>query len=140
MRHAIALVALLLALTPAAMAFSVQPTALYLTEPAAVVTLTVTNGNDTTNVYQVGAAEWLDPRNPRKVGPTRDLVISPQVFRLKPGETGRVRIRAANGGIAGSGKAYRILARQVTPETSHSDFNVRIQVQFTVPLLTVPKR
>ncbi len=140
MRRLIAILILLLAVSPASAGFTVSPTVLYITEQDGIATLFVKNGTATANVYQVGAAAWVDRSDPNSVGPTRDLVVSPQVFRLGPGETGRVRIRAATAGIGGSGKAYRILARQVTPEPRSGDLNVRIQVQFTVPLLTISGR
>ena len=46
-------------------------------------------------------------------------------------------IRAVRPGIAGSGKAYRILVRQVAPQRQPNDVNVHFQIQFNVPLLTV---
>ena len=126
--------------TPLEAGMAVRPTKLFIAQPGAVATLLVDNHTDTENVYQVGAAEWLERADPAKVGPTRELTISPQVFRLAPGEVGRVTIRAARPGIARSGKAYRILVRQVAPQRAPGDLNVQFQVQFNIPLLTVVER
>jgi fimbrial chaperone protein len=125
---------------PAGAGFAVRPTVLHLTDQRGVATLLVSNGTATANVYQVGVAEWTDRTDPRKVAPTSDLIVSPQVFRLPPGEVARVRIRAAHPGVAGSGKAYRVLARQVMPDPGGAALSVRVQVQFTVPLLTRAER
>jgi P pilus assembly chaperone PapD len=119
---------------------SVRPTKLFIAKPGSIATLLVDNRTNDTNVYQVGAAEWLDRADPAKVGPTKDLIISPQVFRLGPGQVGRVSIRAVRPDIAGSGKAYRILVRQVAPQRQPNDVNVQFQLQFNVPLLTVVER
>jgi P pilus assembly chaperone PapD len=122
--------------TPLEAGMAVRPTKLFMVAPGAAATLLVDNHTDTENVYQVGAAAWLDRSDPGKVGPTRELIISPQVFRLAPGQVGRVTIRAARAGIAGSGKAYRVLVRQVAPQRSPGDLSVHFQVQFSIPLLT----
>jgi fimbrial chaperone protein len=127
-------------LVPVQASFSVRPTELRLTEPGAVTTLYLNNNTSTPNVYQVGSAEWVDRSDPTAVAPTTDIVISPQVLRLAPGQTGRVRIRAARPGIAGSGKAYRILARQVAPTKQSGDLSVGFNLQFNVPLLTDTNR
>ena len=131
--------ALLLPLQPLQAGFSVRPTSLHLTQPGAVATLYLNNNTRTTNVYQVGPAEWTDRSVPTAVAPTKDLTVSPRVLRLRPCETGRVRITSARPGIAGSGKAYRILARQVAPAQPGGDLNVGINIQFNVPLLTVQR-
>jgi len=86
----------------------------------------------------VGVAEWVDRADPKKVRATTDIIVSPQVFRLGPHETGQVTLRAARSGIARSGKAYRVIARQVSPKNTDADLSVRFQVQFNVPLLTKP--
>jgi P pilus assembly chaperone PapD len=131
--------ALLLTLQPLQAGFSVRPTSLHLTKPGAVATLYLNNNTGTTNVYQVGPAEWTDRSVPTAVAPTKDLTVSPRVLRLRPGEIGRVRITAARPGIAGSGKAYRILARQVAPAQPGGDLKVGINIQFNVPLLTAQR-
>lgn len=134
---ALTLAALLVVATPIEAGMSVRPTKLFLAEPGAVTTLIVDNKTDADTVYQVGAAEWLDRSDPAKVGPTQDLIISPQVFRLGPGQVGRVTIRAAQPGIARSGKAYRVLVRQVAPQRPTDDLSIHFRIQFNVPLLTV---
>jgi P pilus assembly chaperone PapD len=129
--------ALLVIATPLEAGMAVRPTKLFLAEPGAVATVFVDNKTNADSVYQVGAAEWLDRSDPAKVGPTQDLVISPQVFRLGPGQVGRVTIRAAKPGIARSGKAYRVLVRQVAPRRPAGDLSIHFRIQFNVPLLTV---
>lgn len=133
---AIVLAALLVVATPIEAGVLVRPMKLFLVEPGAVTTLFVDNKTDADSVYQVGAAEWLDRGDPASVGPTRDLIISPQVFRLAPGQVGRVTVRAAGSGVAGSGKAYRILVRQVAPQRPAGDLSIHFRIQFNVPLLT----
>lgn len=105
-------------------------------KPGAIATLLVDNRTDQANVYQVGVAEWLDRADTARVAATTDLLISPQVFRLQPGQVGRVAIRAVRPGIEGSGKAYRVLVRQVSPQKATNDMNINLQIQFNVPLLT----
>jgi fimbrial chaperone protein len=141
MRLLLTCVALLLLLVaPLQAGTAVRPTKLFIAQSGAVATLFVDNHTDKESVYQVGAAEWLDRDNPKKVRPTDELTISPQVFRLAPGQVGRVTIRAARAGIANSGKAYRILVREVAPQRSPGDLNVHIRIQFNIPLLTVVER
>ena len=117
--------------------FVVVPVRLAFEPGQSSVSLRVTHEatkNGGPGVYQVGVGEWTNPPNGRNVIGTRAIAAFPPVFRLKPGETQIIRVSKVNKRDPMTGKAFRVIVREV-PSASRNKVNVAMRRVLNMPLM-----
>jgi len=107
-------------------------------EPVAVVSLRNEDPRQPT-LIQVRPSAWAVVDGEDRHEPTRDLVVSPTVFRLAPGEEQVVRVSLRGSPDARSERLYRLFFQQVPDEASERRAgNVRFLITVGIPVVVAP--
>lgn len=129
---AVAAIALAPTLT-AAESVAVSPTRLNVHMPQQQTTLTVKAGGREASVVQLRVMAWNPRHDPSDIKPTRNVVVSPPMARLRPRQELTVRIvRTKKRAVRGK-ECYRVLVDRL-PGKEQSGQAVKLQVRHSVPL------
>src|ERR1700761_4020304 len=93
----------------------VGPTRIDLSPQHPVATLEVQNTGDTATLVQTDALSWTQSRGEESQDPTSELIATPLVMNLEPGETQRVRVGLREPNRTTAEHTYRILVSEITP-------------------------
>ncbi|MFY0635038.1 MAG: molecular chaperone [Vannielia sp.] len=115
-----------------AQSLTVSPTKLE-APGAQQTTVTVKADGRGTSIVQLRVVAWREGTDPNKVKPTRNVVISPPVVKLKPRQelTARV-VRTKSRKVRGR-ECYRVLIDRL-PGIEQNDQAIKLQVRHSVPL------
>ncbi|WP_252945117.1 molecular chaperone [Oceanicola sp. 502str15] len=115
-----------------AQSLTVSPTKLE-APGAQQTTVTVKADGRGTSIVQLRVVAWREGTDPNKVKPTRNVVISPPVVKLKPRQelTARV-VRTKKRKVRGR-ECYRVLIDRL-PGIEQNDQAIKLQVRHSVPL------
>lgn len=112
---------------------AVSPTRLMVPNKGQQTTLTVTAGGRQASVVQMRVVAWNPRHDPDRVTPTRDVVISPPLAKLRPRQELTVRVvRTKRRAVRGQ-ECYRVLVDRL-PGKEQSGQAVKLQVRHSVPL------
>ena len=129
--------ALLVTAPPAlAQAIEVVPVRIELPAGRRATTVAVTNHGSTTTGIQARAFLWNQADNADQLTATQDILLSPPITELPPGETQLIRIvlrRSAEHREA----TYRLLVDQIPPADSQAN-GVRIALRLSLPIFVRP--
>ena len=110
-------------------------------EPVAMVTL---RNDDPTrpSLIQARPSAWTVVDGEDRYDPTRELVVSPAIFRLDPGQTQVVRLTLRGEADPRSERLFRLFLQQLpdNAESGRSASNVRFLVTFSIPVIVSPSR
>jgi fimbrial chaperone protein len=114
----------------------VGPVRLDLSPKHPVAILEVQNTGDAATLAQVEPLDWTQSLDGESLEPSSDLVATPLVLNLAPGETQKVRVglRAPNGSQIE--RSYRVLVEEVSP-TFVASAGLRFAVRISVPAFAV---
>ena len=111
---------------------AVSPTSLTIPKPARQTTLTIKADGRESSVVQLRVVAW-DGRDPSHIKPTRDVVGSPPMAKLRPREELTVRlVRTSKRAVRGK-ECYRVLVDRL-PGKEQSGQAVKLQVRHSVPM------
>lgn len=116
----------------AAQSLSVSPTKLEV--PGSQQTaVTVKADGRGTSIIQLRVMEWREGTDPERLRPTKDVVISPPVVKLKPRQelTARV-VRTKNRKVRGR-ECYRVLVDRL-PGLEARGQAIKLKVRHSIPL------
>jgi fimbrial chaperone protein len=108
-------------------------------EPVATVTL---RNEDPTRptLIQARPSAWAVVDGDDRYDPTRELVVSPAIFRLEPGQTQVIRLTLRGEADPRSERLFRLFLQQL-PDDGASErgaSNVRFLVTFSIPVIVAP--
>ncbi len=129
-----------LALVPLAVnagSLRVGPTRIDLSPRHPVATLEVQNTGDTATLVQADALSWTATSDGESLEPTSELIATPLVLSLAPGDTQRVRVGLREPNRTAAERTYRILVSEITP-TFLSSAGLKFAVRISVPLFATP--
>jgi len=108
-------------------------------EPVAVITLRNDDPQFPTLV-QARPNAWSVVDSADRYDPTRELVVSPTVFRLEPGQTQVIRLSLRGRPDARSERLYRLFLQQLPDEAEQGrrSGNVRFLFTFGIPVVVAP--
>jgi fimbrial chaperone protein len=118
---------------PAAL-LQVEPILLELNAPATAGSLTIRNDEDIDVSVQTRVFHWVQINGYEMLDPTTDVVASPPIVTLAPGEDYTIRIvRTATSGVHGE-ESYRLWVDQLpaSPRLSQSGINILIRQSIPV--------
>ncbi|MDP3492045.1 MAG: fimbria/pilus periplasmic chaperone [Hyphomonadaceae bacterium] len=121
-------------------AVTLMPLTLVMERDKAVVVLHVQNDEARTKIFEVQAFLWSQEGGEDKLEPAVDLVVTPPIVKLAPGEKKiiRVGVMQKNTGRTDE-KAYRLLLRDITPIELQAG-QLHLQMQYLLPLFMSPSR
>ncbi|WGI22685.1 fimbria/pilus periplasmic chaperone [Amylibacter sp. IMCC11727] len=125
-----------LVLAPAvtqAQSLSVSPTRLEVPNKGSQTTLTVKAEGGGTAVLQMRVMSWKEGQDPSRMKPTRDVVISPPIAKLKPRQELTVRVVRTKKRAVRKRECYRVLVDRL-PGRPVKGQVVKLQVRHSLPL------
>jgi fimbrial chaperone protein len=120
--------------------FSIDPLKVNLTEGRTSTVMRVQNNGTETLTLQLQPRRWeQDGTNDRLVS-TRELVATPQIFRIKPGSTQLVRIALMRQPDPDDEIAYRLVFDEIVTPLASDFIGVQVAMRVTIPLFVSPQR
>jgi fimbrial chaperone protein len=128
-----------LLLPPCTMAGSllVGPTRLDLSVRRPIAVLEVQNTGDQATLAQLDAFAWTQAGTVDVYDATNDLITTPLVINLAPGETRLVRIGLREPNQTPVERSYRVYVREVPP-ADNPESGLRFAVRIGVPIFATP--
>jgi fimbrial chaperone protein len=121
--------------------FTVTPLRVDLGPRAPTSIIDVINTSPTPLTIQVQQRAWTQVDGKDAQGDTRDLILSPAIFTLQPGEKQVVRVADRAAPDATLERAYRVLVSEVpTPElkVAPTSTGFRVALRMDLPLFVAP--
>lgn len=123
-----------------AASFIIDPLKVSLNEAQASTVMRVQNTGKDTLTLQIQPRSWQQESKADRLEPTRELVATPQIFRIKPGATQLVRVALLGKADAQRETAYRLVFDEI-PAPPAADFvGVQVAMRVTIPLFVSPKK
>ncbi len=132
-----AVCSLLLPLCAGAGSLRVGPTRLDLSARRPIAVLEVQNTGDQATLAQLDAFAWTQAGTVDVYDTTNDLVTTPLVIKLGPGETRLVRIGLRAPNQTPVERSYRVYVREVPP-AADTESGLRFAVRIGVPVFATP--
>jgi fimbrial chaperone protein len=111
----------------------VGPTRIDLSPRHPVAVLEVENTGDSATLAQVDALAWTQNAGQESLEPTAELLATPLVMNLAPGETQKVRVGLREPAGAANERSYRVIVGEVNP-TYLASAGLRFAVRISVPV------
>jgi fimbrial chaperone protein len=123
-----------------AQSLEVAPVRIEMAAGQTTTVVTVTNRGMQPVGVQARAFGWNQSANADHLSPTKDVLLSPPIAEIAPGETQLIRILVRK--PAGATEAtYRLLIDQIPPaQTATSGFAVQIALRLSLPIFVQPPR
>ena len=115
----------------AAQAIAIAPVTIALRPGELTTTVTVTNRGPSETAVQVRAFDWDQAGGEDRLEPTRDLLVSPPISKIGPGQTQIVRLLLKRPATAEEG-SYRIFFDDIP--TALPANGVRVALRISVPV------
>lgn len=125
----------LTAIQAEAASLQVTPVRIQVDTPAAASKVTVSNPGDVPITAQLRVFKWTRVNGQDQLTPTRDVVASPPLVKLAPGQPYVVRIvRLKKSGVAGE-ESYRLLVDEIpSPEAQTPVIGPRFAIRQSLPV------
>lgn len=120
--------------------FSISPVRVELSPQEATAAITVTNTGEEPVSIQLRALSWGQEANEDKLEPTRDLVATPPVFTVPPGESQIVRVGLRRPQQADREVPFRAIFEEIPgPAPPQGGPALRITLRISIPVFFAPK-
>ncbi len=118
---------------------NVSPVRLSLDSKHRSVALSVHNMGDEAKVIQTELVSWTQQDGNDVHTPTRDLLVNPPIFTLKPGKRQVIRLGLNYKADFRKEQAYRLRLTEVPPPPTAEFNGLRIALRFDLPVYVLPK-
>lgn len=140
----LALAGLLLALPALSTAAGLQvtPMRVHLGDDTPAAALTLRNQGDQPRVIQSEVMRWTQEAGEDIYAPTDEVLVTPPIFTIEPGESQVVRVghTGGNGEMATDvEQAYRIYLQESPPPAEGEGARLQVILRLGVPLFVAPK-
>ncbi len=137
----LSLFALLLCMSSLACAgsFSIDPVRIVLSEARPSAVMRVENRGEATTTVQLQAFSWSQAEQRDALMASRDLLATPQVFRLRPGQVQVVRIALLRPVDDQRELAYRLLLDEVPPPPAADFRGLQMALRISMPIFVQPR-
>ncbi|HWM67399.1 MAG TPA: fimbria/pilus periplasmic chaperone [Steroidobacteraceae bacterium] len=115
----------------------VGPTRIDLSPRHPVAVLEVQNTGDTATLTQVDTLVWKQDAGDESLEPTPELIATPLIMTLAPGETQKVRVGLREPNSVDAEQSYRVIVGEVVP-TFVASTGLRFAVRVSVPVFAAP--
>lgn len=131
---------LLCAANPArAGSFSIDPVRIFLSESRPSAVMRVENRGDAAITVQLQAMSWSHTDNRDQLAISRELLATPQVFRLRPGQVQVVRVALLRPVDDQRELAYRLLLDEVPPPPAADFRGLQMALRISMPVFVQPR-
>ncbi len=133
-----AVVALLVASQALAGSFSVNPTRVALSAQHKVVALRVRNTGPEETSVQVELQQWRQENGQDHYTPSREVLATPPIFTLAPGETQVLRVGLRRLPDRTTELSYRLFLQELPPPAPESFQGLRMALRMSLPVFVAP--
>lgn len=120
--------------------FSIDPIRVTLSETKPSAVMRVENRGDASITVQLQAMRWWQAENHDQLEPSRELLATPQVFRLRPGQVQLVRVALLRPVDDQRELTYRLLLDEV-PSPPATDFRgLQMALRISMPVFVQPRQ
>jgi fimbrial chaperone protein len=114
----------------------VGPTIVTLDAKHPVATLRVTNNNPSTTAIEVRALAWRQDDNQDIYEPSDQLIVTPPIFELAPGDTQIIRAGLRDRASAGAAqeRAFRVFIAELPAQTTQGGSRIQTLMRVGVPI------
>lgn len=119
---------------------SVGPTMVELSAAKRVASLRVQNTGSEKTIVQLDTVSWAQDGGEEIYTPTQDLLATPAVFQLAPGESREIRVGLRNAAPIEHERSYRLYVREVVPTRSDSVAELSFALRIGVPIFAIAPR
>ncbi len=130
---------LFLALPACAGSFSIDPVRIRLSEAQTSAVMRVENRGDAAITVQLQAMSWSQSDNRDQLAISRELLATPQVFRLRPGQVQVVRVALLRPVDAKRELSYRLLLDEVPPAPAKDFRGLQMALRISMPVFVQPR-
>jgi fimbrial chaperone protein len=134
----ILLCAALLSSNLLASSFGVKPTRIFVqTLPQS--SMSVTNQGDTTVYIQAELLKWTQQKGSDIYAPARDVIVSPPMFKIEPGEMQIVRLHSMLTDGSNQERTYRVILQELpSPSPDLNRPAVATILRMSIPIFILP--
>jgi fimbrial chaperone protein len=120
--------------------FSVSPVRVELSPRDNVVAVTVTNTGDQSGSIRLSVFSWRQEANEDRLDPTRELVATPPLFSMAPGESQIVRFGLRRVPTTERELAYRAIFEEIPgPRPAQGAPALQITLRISIPVFYQPR-
>ncbi|WP_243649329.1 fimbrial biogenesis chaperone [Luteibacter rhizovicinus] len=123
--------------TAMASGLQVSPIGLQLAANAQADALWLTNTGTNTIQAQVRVFRWTQVDGKDRLEPTRDLIVSPPMISVAPGDRQLIRVIRSVDAPVGTELAYRVLVDEL-PLDQEAKPGLRFVLRYSIPIFLVP--
>lgn len=119
----------------AAARVAANPVLVTLPAKSLATSLTLQNKGEEPVTMQAEVLEWKQQDGADAVVPTRELLVSPPIFKIAPGATQTVRVGRLKAGVAGpTERPYRLEITEVPPAESVAPGKITTVLKLSLPV------
>jgi fimbrial chaperone protein len=119
--------------------FSIDPVRIALSEAKPSAVMRVENRADAAITVQLQVMSWSQSGNRDELAISRELLATPQVFRLRPGQVQVVRIALLRPVDDNRELAYRLLLDEVPPAPAADFRGLQVALRLSMPVFVQPR-
>ena len=119
-------------------AFAVNPVRVELSAQRSSAVLQVENTGSSEVTVEARTFAWSQSEGKDQLSPTREVIITPQVFRLKAGGTQLLRIGALRKPDPLKEMPYRLVLEEIPPPPAPDIKGLRVALRISIPVFLRP--
>lgn len=118
--------------------FSVQPVRVHLSPDQPTASLSVRNTGDAEAVVQISAHLWGQEAGADILQATRDVLVTPPISRIAPGQSQLVRLGLRSDFPVLSERTYRLVLSEIPGPAAAGFTGLRMSLQVSMPVFVLP--
>lgn len=118
--------------------FAVQPIRVELSERQSSAVIQVENNGDMPVTIQASSLAWSQADGKDQTTPTREIIVTPQIFRLNPGARQVLRVGTLRKPDPAQESAYRLLLEEIPPPPAADFKGLQVALRISMPVFLKP--
>lgn len=118
----------------------VSPIRIHLSDTSPTAALTLENNGTTPSVVQMQVMRWLADGDRDRYEPTYEIVASPPIATIEPGQTQIVRVGLSRDVEPDRELTYRLYIEEVPPPPKPNHQGLQVALRIGVPLFVAPEQ
>lgn len=118
--------------------FSVNPVRVELSGQTKVAALSVHNTGEAPASIQLQLLQWIQQGGEELYSPTTELLATPPIFTLLPGESQVIRIGLRRPPDLDTELAYRLILQEIPPPSPDNFQGLRVALRLSLPVFVAP--
>lgn len=113
--------------------YSISPVKVIISKEEEITSVNFKNETDQQKSFQLSVYRDIEEGDKEKLTATKDLIVTPAIFRLQGGATQLIRIAIKNN-LAKEGNKYRLSIKELPPKVPMAGHNINVIPDFRLPI------